>query len=26
MCAFGPLDVMLKGREYLVRKAEIAIG
>jgi sugar phosphate isomerase/epimerase len=26
MCAFGPLDVMLKGREYLVREAEIAIG
>ena len=26
MCAFGSLDVMLKGREYLVREAEIAIG
>lgn len=26
MCAFGPLDVMLEGREYLAREAEAALG
>jgi hypothetical protein len=26
MCAFGALEVMLAGREYLAREAEAALG